>query len=151
MDFQLTDYHVWADYIKDNWLIIVIALIALFLVANLVKTVIKWVLMIVIIAFIVVYSGISLNDIGGAVTTVKDQTVSTMKEEALGLMIKEAKEAEFKRNPDGSFIITTPNLEVSGAANADKVKVSMHGVSLGEWSRSDTLNKFIQQAQSKGK
>lgn len=150
MNFQVSDYHVWIDFIKQNWLIIVVALVALLLIANLVKTVAKWVLILVIVAFLVVYSGISLKDIGGAVTTVKDETMSTMKSEALNLMTNEAKDAKFKQNPDGSFVIATPNLEVSGEANSDKVKVSLHGVSLGEWSRSDALNAFIQQAKSSG-
>ncbi|WP_138495251.1 hypothetical protein [Paenibacillus pinistramenti] len=148
MDFQSWDYQVWVDYFKQNWLIIVVALVALFLVANLVKTVIKWVLILIIAAFLIVYSGVTLNDIGQAVSTVKDQTVDTMKSEALNLMKNEAKEAAFTQNPDGSFTIKTPNLEVTGESGSDKVKVSLHGVSLGEWSRSDTLEAFIQEAKS---
>jgi hypothetical protein len=147
MDVQHWDYQVWVDYFKQNWLIIVVALAALFLIANLVKTVIKWVFILVIAAFLIVYSGISLNDIGSAVSTVKDETMSTMKSEALNLMKKEAKDAEFTQNPDGSFIIRTPNLEVTGDKGSDKVKVSLHGVSLGEWSRGDTLEAFIQEAK----
>lgn len=150
MNFQISDYHVWVDYVKQNWLIIVVALVALLLIANLVKTVAKWVLILVIVAFLVVYSGISLNDIGKAVTTVKDETMSTMTNEALNLMTNEAKDAKFKQNADGTFVITTPNLEVSGSADSDKVKVSLHGVALGEWSRSKALDTFIQQAKASG-
>ncbi len=147
MSFQDLDYQVWVDYFKQNWLIIVVGLVALFLVANLVKTVIKWVLIIAIAAFLIVYSGITLNDIGKAVSTVKDQTMSTMQSEALNLMKNEAKEAKFTQNADGSFSITTPNLEVTGESSSDKVKVWLHGVSLGEWSRGDTLEAFIQEAK----
>ncbi|WP_223067610.1 hypothetical protein [Paenibacillus caui] len=145
------DYQVWIDFFKQNWLIIVVALVALVLIANLVKTVVKWVFIIAIAAFLIVYSGISLNDISNAVSKVKNETISTMKNEALNLMKNEAKDAKYEQDKDGSFTIITPNLEVTGEANSDKVKVSLRGVSLGEWSRGDALEAFIKEAQHHGK
>lgn len=141
------DLQVWTEFLKQNWLVIVIALVVLFLILNLVKTVVKWALVLVIAAFIIVYSGISLKDIGDAVGAVKEQAVDISKTEALNMMKKEASEAKLNRNPDGTFTITTPNLEVSGSEGADKVKVVFHGVSLGEWKVSDTLEAFIQEAK----
>lgn len=141
------DVQVWTEFLKENWLVIVVALVILFLVLNFVRTVVKWALVMVIAAFIVIYSGITLKDIGEAVTTVKEQALDISKTEALNMMKNEAKEAQITQNPDGSFTITTPNLEVTGQAGSDKVKVSFRGVSLGEWSMNDTLEAFIQEAK----
>ncbi len=145
------DLQVWSEFLKQNWLVIVIALVVLFLVLNFVKTVIKWALVLVIAACVIIYSGISLKDIGDAVSTVKEQGIDKVaeisKNEAMNMMKKEAAEAKMAKNPDGSYSITTPNLEVTGTEGADKVKVSFRGVSLGEWKVSDTLEAFIQEAK----
>ncbi|MNC53339.1 hypothetical protein D3C75_1027400 [compost metagenome] len=94
-----------------------------------------------------IYSGVSLKDIGEAVSTVTDQAVSISKSEALKMMKNEAKDAKLTQNNDGSFTITTPNLEVTGKTGGDKVKVNFHGVSLGEWSINDTVQAFITEAK----
>ncbi|GGG01103.1 hypothetical protein [Paenibacillus aceti] len=138
---------VWFEFLKQNWLVIVVALVVLLLVLNFVKTVIKWALVAVIAAFIIIYSGISLKDIGDAVTTVTDQAVDITKSEALEMMKKEATEAEITQNGDGTFTIKTPNLEVTGNDGDGKVKVKFHGVALGEWKINDTIEAFIQEAK----
>ncbi|SDF14366.1 hypothetical protein SAMN04488542_10679 [Fontibacillus panacisegetis] len=141
------DFQVWSEFFKQNWLVIVGALVVLFLVVNFVKTVIKWVLVLAIVASVIIYSGISLKDIGNAVTTVTDQAVSISKSEALKMMKNEAKDAKLTQNNDGSYTITTPNLEVTGETGSDKVQVTFRGVSLGEWSMNDTLQAFITEAK----
>lgn len=145
------DVQVWTTFLKENWLFIVIALVVLFLVLNFVKTVVKWALVLVIAAIIIVYSGISLKDIGAAATATTEQLVDISQSEVLNMMKKEAKDAKLTENSDGTFTISTPNLEVTGTEGSDKVKVSFHGVSLGEWSVNDTLKAFIQEAQRNSK
>ena len=140
-------YQVWIEFLKQNWLVIIVALVILFLILNFVKTVVRWVLILVIAASVIIYSGISLKDISEAVSTVKDQAVSATQSEVLNMMKNEAEEAKLTQNPDGTFTITTPNLEVTGTANSDKVKVKFRGVSLGQWSMNTTLEAFIQEAQ----
>lgn len=147
----MMDVQVWMEFLKQNWLVIVVALVVLLLIVNLVKTVVKWALVLLIAAFIVIYSGISLKDIGDAVNTVKDQAVEYSKNEVLNAMKSEAKEAKWTQNGDGTFTITTPNLEVTGTPGSDKVTVVFRGVSLGEWKMSDTLEVFVQEAQKNSK
>ena len=100
MDMDL-NVDVWIEFLKQNWLVIVVALVILFLVLNFVKTLVKWALVLVIAAFIIIYSGISLKDIGNAVETVKDQAADITKSEVLQMMKKEAAEAEITQNSDG--------------------------------------------------
>lgn len=142
------DMNVWIEFIKQNWLVILIALVVLLVVLNVVKTVLKWLIVIVIVAGLLIYSGISMDQIQEAVISVKDEAVETMKSEAVKVMAQEAKEAKYTSNGDGGFTITSPNLEVTGTAGSDKVKVSFKGVPLGEWSVSDTVATFIDQAKS---
>lgn len=144
------DPEVWSQFIRENWLVIVIALVLLFAVVNLVKTMLKWAIVIIIVVGLFIYSGVTMDQIGNAVNKVTDGTVSTLKKEAQEVMLKEAKEAEYTSGGDGTFIITTPNLEVKGTAGEDKVEVIFRGVSLGKWSVTDTTKVFIDEARNNG-
>ncbi|OKP99816.1 hypothetical protein [Paenibacillus sp. P46E] len=141
------DPAVWSQFIRENWLVIVVALVLLFAVINLIKTVLKWAIVIAIVAGLFIYSGVTLDQIGNAVNKVTDGTVSTLKSEAQDMMLKEAKDAKYTSGGDGTFTITTPNLEVKGAAGEDKVEVIFRGVSLGKWSMTETTQTFIEEAR----
>ncbi|MGC6587079.1 hypothetical protein ACPV3A_19190 [Paenibacillus sp. Dod16] len=142
------DTQVWIEFLKQNWLVIAIALIILFIVLNVVRTVIKWALAVLIIVGLLVYSGISLDKIGEVVTTVKEETVDTIKKEALNMMMKEAKEAKYTSNEDGTYSIKAPNLELKGSAGSEEVEVTFRGVSVGKWDINDTIQSFIDDAKS---
>lgn len=141
---------VWSDFLQQNWLIIVIALIVLFVVLGLVKTMVKWAIAIIIVIALVVYSGVSLEKIKDVVNDVTTETVDTLKSEAMNLMMKESKEAKYKADAAGNFTITTPNLELKGEKGKDKVDVSLRGVSLGKWKINDTVQSFINESKANG-
>lgn len=141
------DAQVWLEFLKQNWLVIVIALIVLFIVINLVKTVIKWALVILIIGGLLIYSGISMDQISEVVTTVKNETVDTVKTEAMNMMMKEAKEAKYTSNGDGTFTVKAPNLELKGSSESKEVEVSFRGVPVGKWDINETIQEFIGQAK----
>lgn len=127
---------------------IVIALVVLFAVINLVKTVLKWAIVIVIVVGLFIYGGVTMDQIGNAVNKVADGTVSTLKSEAQEVMLKEAQDAKYTSGEDGTFTITTPNIEMKGKTGEDKVEVTFRGVSLGKWSVTDTTKTFIEEAKN---
>ncbi|MEK5061372.1 hypothetical protein ACFSVM_20655 [Paenibacillus shunpengii] len=142
------DIEIWKEFISQNWLVIVIALILLFVVINVLRTMLKWAIVVVIVAALIIYSGVSFEQIRTVVTDVGASTMDTLRTEAAELMQKEAEKAEYTVNPDGTFTITSPNVEVSGKQGEDKVKVSVRGISLGEWSVNDTVQLFMETAQN---
>ncbi|WP_106766903.1 hypothetical protein [Paenibacillus faecalis] len=141
------DAQVWLEFLKQNWLVIVIALIVLIIVINLVKTVIKWALVVLIIGGLLIYSGISLDQIGEVVTTVKNETVDTVKTEAMNMMMKEVKDAQYTSNGDGTFTVKSPNLELKGSSGSKEVEVKFRGVPVGKWDINETIQKYIEQAK----
>ncbi|MHA0856477.1 hypothetical protein [Paenibacillus sp. CMAA1364] len=142
------DVQLWSDFLKDNWLVIVIALVVLFMVLKLMKSMVKWLLAIVIVAGLLIYSGISIEKIGEVVTTVKDETVNNLKSEAMDMMLEEAKEAKYSENTDGSYKITTPNMTMKGEIGTETVQVTVKGVSVGEWKVNDSIITFIETART---
>lgn len=142
------DTQVWLEFLKQNWLVIAVALIVLFIVVNLVKTVIKWLLVVLIVGGLLIYSGVTLDQIGEVVTTVKNETVDTVKAEVMNLMVKEAKEAKYTSNGDGTFTIKAPNLELKGEKGSKEVDITFRGMPIGKWDMNETIQEYIDQAQN---
>ncbi|MBO2943889.1 hypothetical protein JJQ72_07855 [Paenibacillus sp. F411] len=141
------DTQVWLEFLEQNWLIIAIGLIVLLIVVNVVKTMVKWLLVILIAGGLLIYSGISLDRIGEVVSTVKNETVDTVKAEAMTLMMKEAKEAQYTSNKDGTYSIKSPNLELKGESGANEVEVTFRGVPVGTWDVNQSIQEYIGQAK----
>ncbi len=140
---------VWLEFVRQNWLILLIALVAVLLVINVVKTMLKWAIAIVIVVALIVYSGVSIDQIQNTVTGVKDEAVVKLQDEALKMLKDEAAQATFKQAENGSFTVQTPSLKLTGKPNAKTVEVTYRGVPLGEWERSEQVNAFIRAAQSR--
>lgn len=140
---------MWFAFIKQNWLMFLIALIVLFVIVSFVKTMVKWALVLVIIAAVAVYSGITWDNINQVVTNVKDESVQKLKEQAIQAMLDEAKKATYTAEKDGTYTIKTPSLVLTGKLDSGKVNVSFSGVPLGEWNINDTLHEFIDKAKQK--
>ena len=147
----LLNTEVWIEFVRQNWLILLIALVAVLLVINVVKTMIKWAIAIVIVVALIVYSGVSLDQIQNTVTSVKDEAVAKLQGEALRMLKDEAAEATFERGEDGSFVVQTTSLKLEGKPNAKAVEVTYRGVPLGQWERGEQVNALIRAAQARSK
>lgn len=64
------------------------------------------------------------------------------------MMMKEAKEAKYTSNGDGTYSIKAPNLELKGSDGSEEVEVTFRGVSVGKWDINDTIQSFIDDAKS---
>lgn len=136
----------WISFAQDRWYLIVAAIIVLFIVIGIVKTLVKWIVVIAIVGALIVYGASytdKIKDIGASVVT---QVGDEVKDKAISALTAEAKEAQFKANPDGSFIITTKSLKVEGKAGTDEVVVTFLGKSF-KMNANAALSAFIDQAK----
>lgn len=137
------------QFLEEHWMLLAIAVIVLFFVVSFLKTVLKWVIVIGIVLGVAIYSGYTLDDLNKVVTTVKNEAVETLQEQALNAMKKEAEGAKVTMNNDGTYTVKTDNLEITGKKDSDKIKVSFRGVPIGEMSTKDSAVKsFIEQVIS---
>ncbi|MBW7474397.1 hypothetical protein K0T92_06540 [Paenibacillus oenotherae] len=152
------DMDTWIQFFQDNWFILVIALVALFIVIRVVKTVVKWLIIIGIVLGLVVYSGYTLEEVKGLAANVTLDDVKELgtkvaegvKQEAISAMVGEAKDATYTVNDDGTFTIKSKNLELNGTPGDNEVKVSFQGASLGTWKIDETIRALIDQAKKNG-
>lgn len=132
----------WMSFVQDRWFVIVIALIVLFLVVKIVKTFVKWLLVLVIIAALVFYGASykdKLVDLGNGLAT-------GAKEQAMQVLEKEAADAKYRQNPDGTFTVTTKSLTVDGKVGSNEVTVNYNGLKT-TLKVNDVVNAFIERAK----
>lgn len=121
------------SFAQDQWFVIAGAVIVLLLVVKLVKTAIKWAVILALVAGLLVY-GANYKD---KLASIKDAVVESataavadgIKEQAAEAIKNEAKEAKYTANPDGSFTIKSKTIQVDGKPGADTVKVTVAGQS----------------------
>ncbi len=149
------DIETWKSFFEAHWLILAIAVVVLFIVVRVVKTVIKWLLVAAIVIGVLLYSGYTLEDLNvenlkQIGTEVGAQVAESVKKEAINAMVGEAADATYASNGDGTFTVKTANLELTGTLGAAEVEVSFRGAALGTWKVDDTIAGLIEQAKTKG-
>lgn len=69
MDYN---WDTWSLFLKENWIMLLVALVILFIVVRIVKTVVKWAIVAVIVLVIIVYSGYNLQDLKAGMEGLKE-------------------------------------------------------------------------------
>jgi hypothetical protein len=134
----------WMQFLQDHWLVIAAAIVVILIVIKVVKTVLKWVLVAAIIVCVIAYSGYNIEDLADIRAKVEEST----KEAVLRAALDEASKAEFVLEQDGSYVIKTPNLELSGTTGSDEVTVKFRGVPAGTWKIEGPIRALIEQART---
>lgn len=132
----------WLAFIADRWMVILIAVVVLFLVIRVVKTLLKWVIVIVIVASLFVY-GSSYTD---AIKDVGGKIMSYTQEEVLDMLSGEIEDAEYSESPDGSFKITGKNITLEGHVDSDEVKITFRGQTI-TLKKSDFIQRYIDEVK----
>lgn len=132
----------WIEFLKDKWLLVIIAIVVIYLVAKLLKTVVKWGIILLIIAGLLYY-GANYTE---AIKDLSGKALSYAKDEVYDAMKYETDKATFTDNRDGTYTVQSPNFTVTGVNNGDKVTITFRGQSF-EVKRNEIINAFIQQSK----
>jgi hypothetical protein len=136
----------WLAFAQDRWYLIVAAIIVLFIIVGIVKTVVKWAIVIIIIGALVLYGANYKDKLTSIGTSVANQVSGEIKDGVQKAIASEAKDAQYKANPDGSFLITTKNLKLEGIAGSKDVQVTFLGKTF-TMNADGAINAFIEQAK----
>jgi hypothetical protein len=131
-----------SSFLQERWYIILAVIILLFIVIGIVKTVIKWVIVLALLAGLYFY-GASYKDqllnIGTAVTT-------EVKNQAIKVITGEMKDAQYKLNADGTYTVSTKSARLDGVPGSNEVKVTFLNQTFN-MKLDDVLNAVIEQAK----
>ncbi|MDQ1912085.1 hypothetical protein RAC89_17000 [Paenibacillus sp. GD4] len=112
------------SFLAERWYVIAAALIVLFLVIKIVKTVIKWVIVLAVLAGLFYYGASYKDQLLELGSTVGAKVATEAKTQAMKAMTDEVKDAKYQLNPDGTFTIATKSVKLEGKPGANEVKVT---------------------------
>jgi cytochrome c-type biogenesis protein CcmE len=134
------------SFLQERWFIIVAAVLVLFIVLRIAKTVVKWVIVLAVIAGLYFYGANykdQLLNIGTAVS-------AEAKNQAVKAFSSELKDAQYKQNNDGTYTVTTKSLKLDGQPGSNEVKVTFMNQTF-TMKLDDALNALIEQAKTNTK
>ncbi|TBL71550.1 hypothetical protein [Paenibacillus thalictri] len=137
-------------FLQDRWYVIIAAIVVLFIVVRIVKTIVKWVIIVAVLAGLWFYGASYKDKLVELGTTAVNSAVSEVKDQAVKAITNEAKEAQYKANPDGSFTISTKSLKLEGKPGTSEVKVTFMNQTF-TMKADDMVNALIDQAKKNTK
>ncbi|MDP5272546.1 hypothetical protein [Chengkuizengella axinellae] len=118
------DIESWILFAEEKWYIILAAIIVLFIVIKLVKTLMKWLIVIAVVA-VLIYYGSSYSD---TLRTAGDQIIDLITQEDLvDLALDEIKEYVINEAIDGEFIIKNDNVTIQGEEDSKVLTITYGG------------------------
>jgi hypothetical protein len=133
-------------FIQENLLLIGAVLLVLLIIISVVKTVIKWVIVFAVIIGFLIYG---LNYDAETIKDIGQNVVEKTKEEAVELLLGDIKNAEYHLNNDGTYSITTKNIQLEGKVGSNEAKLKYLGQSI-TIKLDETLKNFIEQVKANG-
>jgi hypothetical protein len=131
-------------FIQDRWFVVVAAVVVLLVVIKIVKTVMKWVLVLAIVAGLLFYGANYMDQIKQVGGEILQNAKGDLRDEALKALAGE--DAAYKQNADGSFTIVKGNVQLEGKAGSNEVKITFMGQSV-TLKVDDALKALIEQAK----
>lgn len=138
----------WMLFLQERWYILLIGLVVLFLAIKLIKTVLKWIIVLALIAGIVIYAMNYKDEISELTASLGSGITASIKDQAIQAMLGEADEAKYKPNPDGSYTVTTKNLQVDVAPGSKDANITFMGQTF-TLRIDDAVQSFIERAKEK--
>lgn len=159
LDFSNYDVDTWLAFLEEKWYVILIALIVIMLIIRLMKTMVKWAIILVVAVGVIVYSGYSLDDVKSLGTSLMSDGLAGLKEigasvadsakeEAINAMIGEAASATYTANADGTFTVKTSSITLTGQSGNEEISISIKGAPAFKVQSSEVVSQFIEQAKA---
>lgn len=134
------------SFLSERWYVIAAALLIMFLVVKVVKTVVKWVVVLAVLAGLFFYGASYKDQILELGTTVGAKVATEVKDQAVKSIADEMKDAKYKQNADGSFTVTTKSVKLEGKPGSSDVQVTFMNQTF-TMKLDNVLRGFIDQAK----
>lgn len=132
----------WIAFVGDNWWVILLAIVIAVILIKIVKSVVKWLLVLVVAAAVLIYGfNYTPDEIKEAGSKLLE-AVETTKEKALDAMLGDAEEAAFEQTEDG-FRITGSRFTLEGKTGETAVTLTYFGQEF-TFELNDQIRAFIE-------
>lgn len=133
----------WLSFAQDHWWLILAAVVALFLIVSVMKTILKWALVAVVIGVVVLY-GMNYQE---ELVAMGDTVLAEAKEQAFEAIARQALDAEYEAHADGTYAVFTESVRVEGREGSNEVTVYWKGVKIGTFQADAAIQAFLEQAK----
>ncbi len=130
-------------FIQDKWLTILIVLIAIIVIFKIMKSIVKWLLILALVAGIVIYGSSYIGEIKEIGTKIVDYS----KEEAIKAFIGDSSDSSYETTDDGGYVITKGSFSLQGVKGSKDVVLIYKGQSINI-KLDDALDKIVEAAQA---
>lgn len=113
-----------STFLAERWFVVVGVLLALVIVIKIVKTVVKWVIVLALVAGLFYYGASYKDQLLELGTTAAAAVTAEVKEQALQAIQNELKDAKYESGPDGTFAVMTRSVLLEGKTGSAEVKVT---------------------------
>lgn len=135
-----------STFLAERWFVIAAALVILFIVIAVVKTVIKWVIVLALLAGLFFYGASYKEQLLELGSTVGAKVAEEAKAQAMSVIAEEAKDAKYTVHPDGSYTVTTKSVKLDGRPGESSVQVTFMNQTF-TWNLDDMTKALIEQAK----
>ncbi|MBP1154340.1 MULTISPECIES: hypothetical protein [unclassified Paenibacillus] len=136
-----------STFLAERWFVIAAALVILFVVITVVKTVMKWVIVLALLAGLFFYGASYKDQLLELGSTVGAKVAEEAKAQAMSVITEEAKDAKYTVNPDGSYSVTTKSVKLDGRPGESSVQVTFMNQTF-TWNLDDITRALIEQAKN---
>lgn len=148
----------WSAFLQDRWYLILLAVVILLLVVKLVKTAVKWLVILIVAAGVLVYGyqyKEDLKQLPGSIPPAIDALSNVdeqaqLKDQAMVTLIEEVQNAVVEKKTDGTYTLKTNSLQISGSSSSEEVTVTLKGKTF-QMKMFPQLKDLIDQAANKSK
>jgi len=134
-------------FVQDRWMIVAVVIIAIIIIIKVVKSIMKWLLIIGLAAAILIYGSNYSGEITDNIKEIGAKIANYTKDEAIKAMLGEGESAHYESKADGGFVVTTGGFTLEGAAGSQEAVLSYKGQSI-TLQLDDTLRAFVDGAKS---
>lgn len=138
-------------YVTDEWIYLVIAMIAVIVILKIFKSVVRWLLICAVVAAIA-YFAVTYEDgkwVEQGKQWVQDAAGQT-KEQAISGILNEVRGARYTLNADGTYEVKTTNFTLRGTVGASDAVIVFQDREFPV-QLNDALRQLIEQAQANSK
>jgi hypothetical protein len=129
-------------FVQDRWLMILIVVIAIILIFKIMKSIVKWLFILALIAAIIIYG----SNYSGEIKEIGSKIVDYSKEEAIKAFIGDSSDSSYVTTEDGGYTVTKGSFSLQGTKGSKDVILTYKGQSIN-LKLDDTLDAIVAAAE----
>jgi len=133
-------------FLQEHWLIIAAVIVVILIIVKVVKSVVKWLVILAMAAAVLIYgfnyTPEEIKEVGSKLVDVVDLS----KDKAVSMIMNDSADAKFEATEDGGFVVSTEKFKLEGKTGSNEATFTYLGQSI-TLQLDESLKAFIEKAK----